>query len=74
MKDVWLKICAWLKEVKKKLSCYGQGDLSVIFIIFLFFVIIYWCYLIGKTLSYKIFYEEMVKKTIVQLVKPESLR
>jgi hypothetical protein len=32
---------------------------------------IYWC---TKTISYKIFYEDMVRAEIVEMVRPEALR
>lgn len=35
---------------------------------------IYGGYWVVKTLSYSIFYEDMVRKTIVQMVKPEQLK
>ena len=35
---------------------------------------IYGCYCIAKTVSYSFFYEDMVKRTIVQMVKPEYLK
>ena len=38
-----------------------------------FFFIVYGCYWIVKNLSYTIFYEDMVKNTIVEMVKKESL-
>jgi hypothetical protein len=36
--------------------------------------IIYGGYWIGKTSSYSFFYEDMVKKTIIQTVKPDALK
>jgi len=44
----------------------------VIVCVFSFFI--YGCYLVGKTTSYSFFYEDMVKKTIAQAVKPEALK
>jgi len=35
---------------------------------------IYGCYWIAKTVSYSIFYEDMVKQTIIEMVEPESLK
>jgi len=36
--------------------------------------ILYGCYWVTKTISYSIFYEDMVKQTVVEMVKPESLK
>lgn len=36
--------------------------------------IIYGSYWVAKTLSYKIFYEDMVKATIAEMIKPGALR
>jgi hypothetical protein len=38
------------------------------------FAIIYGCYWLAKNLSYAFFYEDMVQRTIVQMVKPEALK
>ena len=35
---------------------------------------IYGCYWITKTISYAFFYEDMVKRTVTQMVKPEALK
>lgn len=35
---------------------------------------IYGMYWIAKTVSYSLFYEDMVKQTIEQMVKPEALK
>jgi len=35
---------------------------------------LYGCYWVIKTVSYKVFYSEMVRSTITEMVKPESLR
>lgn len=35
---------------------------------------IYGVYWIGKTFSYSFFYEDMVQKTVTQMVKPEALK
>lgn len=40
----------------------------------LFVVILWGCYFVVKTISYKLFYEDMVKQTITEMVKQESLR
>ena len=36
--------------------------------------IIYGCYWVAKTVSYSFFYEDMVKRTVTQMVKPEALK
>lgn len=36
--------------------------------------LIYGCYSVTKTVSYKIFYEDMVRETITEMVKPEALK
>lgn len=35
---------------------------------------IYGCYWAAKTVSYEIFYADMVKSSIVEMVKPEALK
>lgn len=37
-------------------------------------VFIYFCYWVAKTVSYNLFYEDMVQETIRELVKTEALR
>jgi len=41
-------------------------------IVFCFFI--YGAYWAAKTISYKIFYEDMVRTTIVEMVKPNTLK
>lgn len=36
--------------------------------------IIYGCYWAAKTVSYQVFYEDMVQQTVQEMVRPESLR
>ena len=36
--------------------------------------IIYGCYWAAKTVSYSFFYEDMVQRTVTQMVKSESLK
>jgi hypothetical protein len=36
--------------------------------------VVYGCYWVGKTVSYSIFYADMVEKTIVEMVKADALR
>ena len=42
--------------------------------IIIFSIFIYGSYWVAKTISYKIFYEDMVKQTILELVKNEALK
>lgn len=35
---------------------------------------LYGCYWIAKTVSYTLFYESMVKQTVIEMVKQESLK
>ncbi len=35
---------------------------------------IYGCYWAAKTVSYNVFYEDMVRDSIVEMVKPEALK
>jgi len=42
--------------------------------IILTIAIVYGFYWVIKTTSYKIFYESMVRSSIVEMVKPEALR
>ena len=36
--------------------------------------IVYGCYWLTKTVSYSFFYEDMVQRTVVEMVKPEYLK
>jgi len=54
----------------KKLSEIG----IVIGIIVIILAFAYGCYWVGKSLSYSIFYEDMVVQTIRETVKPECLK
>lgn len=47
---------------------------KVIIAIILSFAVTYGIYWLFKTISYQIFYESMVKQTIIELVKPEYLK
>jgi hypothetical protein len=40
----------------------------------IFCMFIYGMYWVTKTLSYSIFYEDMVEQTIIEMVNPESLK
>lgn len=48
------------------------GMIIAVIIAVVFFI--YSCYWVAKTVSYSIFYEDMVQQTITEMVKPESLR
>ena len=37
-------------------------------------VFTYGCYWVAKTVSYKLFYKDMVEQTVREMVKPESLK
>jgi len=37
-------------------------------------LMIYSCYWAAKTVSYKVFYRDMVRTTITEMVKPEALK
>jgi hypothetical protein len=41
--------------------------------IVLFCAVFYGCYWVAKTLSYAVFYEDMVVETVQETVKPECL-
>ena len=47
--------------------------LAVIFGILIFFGVIYSMYWVVKTISYTIFYQDMVEETVREMVKPEYL-
>jgi len=50
---------------------------TIVFVIvamILTFLIIYGGYWIIKKVSYSLFYEDMVKQTITEMVKPDSLK
>ena len=45
-----------------------------IIVIALFFLLIYGCYWVVKSVSYNLFYEGMVEESIKEMVKPDALR
>lgn len=47
---------------------------GAVMVAILVLILIYGMYCIGKTISYNIFYEDMVQQTVRELVKPESLQ
>ena len=47
---------------------------SIIIGIMATYFLVYGFYWIGKTVSYKIFYEDMVQQTIVEMVDTKALR
>ena len=49
------------------------GLLSATIGVILFFIVLYGMYWVTKNVSYSIFYEDMVKNTIVEMVKRDSL-
>jgi peptidoglycan biosynthesis protein MviN/MurJ (putative lipid II flippase) len=49
----------------------GLSGLLTLLLILASFYGAYW---IAKTVSYSIFYEEMVKSTITEMVKPEAMK
>jgi hypothetical protein len=55
------------------MKLYQRVILAILaFVAFCF--IIYGLYWLVKTLSYFFFYEDMVQKTIIEMVKPEALK
>ena len=50
-----------------------KGLLSIVGIIVIL-IIIYFCYWIFKTVSYKLFYEDMVEETITEMIKSDCLK
>lgn len=59
-----------LFKEREAMKDYITMALTALIIVF----VIYSIYWIGKVGSYKIFYESMVKQTVTQMVKSESLR
>jgi len=51
-----------------------QSAILIVIGIVLFFAVLYGAYWIIKTFSYWLFYEDMVRESIRQMVKPEYLR
>ena len=49
-----------------------QAGLFIVGVI-VFFLFTYGCYWALKTVSYTIFYEDMVRETVREMVKPEHL-
>lgn len=56
---------------KKLKDIRGIGMVAVGIVAVCFFI--YGCYWAAKTMSYNIFYEDMVRASISEMVKPESL-
>jgi len=51
----------------------NQILLSIVgIVVFIFFI--YGCYWVVKTVSYGVFYEDMVKSTVIEMVNPEVLK
>jgi predicted acyltransferase len=51
------------------------GLILLILVVIIYVVLfIYGMYWIAKTVSYKVFYKDMVRATITEMVKPGSLR
>ena len=48
--------------------------LYYIFGIILLAAVVYYSYGIAKAISYSIFYEDMVRRTVVEMVRPEALK
>jgi len=46
---------------------------SFILVFSVFCLMIYGIYLVTKTLSYQIFYKDMVRKTVIEMVHPDYL-
>jgi len=51
-----------------------KGFIALLAIIVISILAIYGFYWIAKTLSYTIFYEDMVRETVREMVKPEYLK
>ena len=62
-----LKKGEWIMKGIKQIVIFGVGIALVL-------SIIYGCYWVAKTVSYSFFYEDMVKRTVTQMVKPEALK
>jgi len=56
----------------KVLSAPRVGIIVVAVAASIFFI--YGCYWVAKTVSYSVFYKNMVQQTITEMVKPESLK
>ena len=62
-----------VKNIKKSMNTFLATAL-IIYGITVGVVAIYGCYWLAKTVSYSFFYEDMVQRTVVQMVKPEALK
>ena len=58
------------ENMKKGLLIFASISVGMIAVIFF----IYACYWTVKTVSYNLFYEDMVRASITEMVKPEALR
>jgi hypothetical protein len=56
-----------MKDSIKIISAYLFG-------LAIFCLILWGGYWIAKTVSYRLFYKEMVEQTVIELVKPDSLK
>ena len=53
----------------------GFLKISIVIVgIFTVTFFIYGCYWVAKTVSYKVFFANMVRSTITEMVKPEALK
>lgn len=58
----------------KKMFEYFAKTMMVLVLIAMVCGGVYGCYWVTKTVSYSFFYEDMVERTVVKMVKPEYLK
>lgn len=63
----------YLDKLRKKFGVVGDIVVGAV-LVAAFLLFLYFCYYIVKTVSYNIFYEDMVRGTITEMVKENSLR
>lgn len=52
----------------------GIKLLCIAVVVVVFATAIYWSYCLVKTISYSVFYEDMVKQTITEMVKENAIK
>lgn len=57
----------------KKFKSSGQSIVLGIFALIALCIVVYGCYWVIKHISYNLMYEDMVRETIIEMVKQRSL-
>lgn len=61
-------------EVMNNVIYWLKQTIGALIILFIFFGVICGCYWVAKSLSYALFYKDMVQETVRNMVKKEALK